>query len=304
MIEFRHLRLLVQVAESGNLARAGRDLNLSQPAVSRQMGDLEAHCGGELFERKSLPVRFTPLGFRILETAYEVLNAVQVMEADAGRICDGRAGELRIAVECHSCFDWLMPSMDRFRQDWPEVEMDLVSGFHEDPVSLLNEDRADLVLVSHAKRRAGIHYQALFRYEVIALLPHGHRLLKKRYLTASDFINQTLISYPVCDERLDLMREVLMPADVAPRRRTTELTAAILQLVASGRGLAAMANWAVQPYLDRRYVAWRPIRRNGLQSNLYMAMRASQSDVPFMQAFVEMTRKVSFESLQGIDRLD
>lgn len=303
MIELRHFRLLVQLAESGNLARAGRDLNLSQPAVSRQMGDLEEHCGGALFERKSAPIRFTPLGFRILESAYEVLNTIHVMEAEAGRICVGRAGELRIAVECHSCFDWLMPSMDAFRQDWAEVEMDIVSGFHEDPVGLLHEDRADLVLVSHAKPRAGIKYYPLFRYEMLALLPHGHPLLKKRYLTAGDFIDQTLISYPICDERLDLMREVLMPADVTPKRRVAELTVAILQLVASGRGLAAMANWAVQPYLDRKYVASRPIRRNGLKSNLYIAMRSSQATISFMQAFIETTRKLSYSSLSGIEQL-
>lgn len=301
MLETRHFHLLTQLAESGNLARAGKALNLSQPAVSRQMSDLEEHCGGEIFERKSSPVHFTPLGYRLLETAYSVLNELKETERDLARIRHGRAGSLRIAVECHSCFDWLMPSMDAFREDWPEVEMDLVSGFHPDPVGLLTSDEADLVLVSHSRPRTGVTYHPLFRYEVLALLPHGHRLLTKQYLTARDFADETLITYPLPDERLDILREVLNPAGVSPRRRTTELTIAILQLVASRRGIAAMAGWAVQPYLERDYVAARPIRKNRLRTNFYMATKRSESQLAYMQGFIELNRKICFSSLEGIE---
>lgn len=304
MLDIRHFRLLTQLAESGNLARAGNALNLSQPAVSRQMSDIEAHCGGEVFERKSSPIHFTPVGYRLLETAYLILNELKATERDLARIRDGRAGTLRIAVECHSCFDWLMPSMDAFREDWPEVEMDLVSGFHADPVGLLSEDQADLVLVSHSKPRAGIAYHPLFRYEVFALLPHGHRLLSKPYLTARDFTDQTLVTYPLPDDRLDVIREILKPAGVEPARRSTELTVAILQLVASGRGIAAMAGWAVQPYLDRDYVVPRPIRRNGLHTNFYMATTKSSAQLAYMQGFIDLNRTICFSVLNGIEEIE
>lgn len=303
MLEIRHFRLLTQLAESGNLARSGKALNLSQPAVSRQMSDIEEHCGGEVFERKSSPIHFTPLGFRLLETAYTVLNELKETERDLHRIRDGRAGTLRIGVECHSCFDWLMPSMDAFRADWPEVEMDLVSGFHADPVGLLTEDMADLVLVSHSRARAGVTYHPLFRYGVLALLPHGHRLLSKRYLTARDFADETLVTYPLPDERLDILREVLTPAGVTPRRRTTELTIAILQLVASGRGIATLPGWAVQPYLEQEYVAARPVRKNGLRTNFYMATRRGCAQLAYMQGFVELNRKICFSKLEGIEAI-
>lgn len=303
MLEIRHLRLLVQLADSGNLARAGRELHLSQPAVSRQMADIEQHAGGLVFERKTKPIRFTPLGFRLLETAYNVLGELDRNDRDLLRLRDGQAGQLRIAVECHSCFDWLMPSMDAFRQDWPEVEMDLVGGFHEDPVDLIAADKADLALVSHAKPRTGIAYHPLFRYEVRALLPNSHPLLRKSHLTAQDFKSETLITYPIDCERLDILREVLGPAGVSPKRRTTELTVAILQLVASGRGIAAMATWAVQPYLDNNYISNRPIRRSGLFANLYMATDKSRGRLAYMQSFLELNRKTCFQTLQSISPL-
>ena len=63
---------------------------------------------------------------------------------------------------------------------------------------------------------------------------------------------------------LDLVRRVLAPAGVAPARRTTELTVAMLQLVASGRGVAALPLWAVKSYLDRGYVASQRIGAHGL----------------------------------------
>ncbi|MEX2380906.1 MAG: LysR family transcriptional regulator [Opitutales bacterium] len=303
MLEIRHFRLLTQLAESGNLARSGKALNLSQPAVSRQMSDIEEHCGGEVFERKSSPIHFTPLGFRLLETAYTILNELNETDRDLHRIRDGSAGTLRVGVECHSCFDWLMPSMDAFRVDWPEVAMDLVSGFHGDPVGLLTEDAADLVLVSHSRPKAGVKYHPLFRYEVLALLPHGHPLLSKRFLTARDFAGESLVTYPLPDERLDILREVLNPAGVAPRRRTTELTIAILQLVASGRGIATLPGWAVQPYLERNYVAARPVRKNGLHTNFYMATRRGSAQLAYMQGFIELNRTICFANLEGIEAI-
>lgn len=303
MLEIRHLNLLVKLADAGNLARAGRELHLSQPAVSRQMADIEEHAGGLVFERKTKPIRFTPLGFRLLETAYNVLAEIDRSDRDLARLRDGHAGQLRIAVECHSCFDWLMPSMDAFRIDWPEVEMDLIGGFHEDPVDLIDADKADLAIVSHAKPRKDISYHPLFRYEVRALLPHHHPLLSKPHLTATDFREETLITYPIDCERLDLLREVLGPAGITPRRRTTELTVAILQLVASNRGIAAMATWAVQPYLDKDYVSQRPIRRSGLFANLYMATNKSRGQLAYVQAFLKLNRDTCFRTLRGISAI-
>jgi LysR family transcriptional regulator for metE and metH len=301
MIEIRHLRALVALAETGNLSKAGRRLHLSQPALSHQIKTVEEHLGAALFVRKSQPLHLTPAGERLLSSAYEVLKTIRHCERDLARIAEGGAGQLRIAVECHSCFDWLMPAMDRFREGWPEVEMDLVSGFHVDPTGLLLDGKADLVIVSTAKPRRRIVYEKLFRYEVFALLARTHSFTRKEYLTAKDFAKETLITYPIPDDRLDLVREVLAPAGIEPERRTAMLTVAILQLVASGRGLAGLPGWAVQPFLDRGYVAHRPIRRNGLHATLFAATTETLASAAYMGEFVETMREVSFEQLRGIE---
>lgn len=300
-LEFRHLRTLSAIVDTHSLTKAAERLHLSQPAVSHQVRVMEELCGLPLFERKTMPVKLTPGGQRLLELARQMDQQMAEAERDLARIAGGSTGQLRIAVECHSCFDWLMPSMDAFRERWPEVEQDLVSGFHADPIGLLHEDRADLVIVSHAIKRAHTVFHPLFRYEVSGLLAREHRLAKKDYLTARDFATETLITYPIPDDRIDVMREVLIPARIDPaKRRMTELTVAILQLVASHRGIAAMPRWAVQPFLEREYVASRPIGKNGLQSALYAATTDTLAGVAWMSDFQQIMRRVSFASLQGI----
>jgi LysR family transcriptional regulator, regulator for metE and metH len=303
MYEIRHLRTLIAVTETGNLSKAAKRLHLSQPALSHQIKALEEQAGVEVFQRKSNPIRLSPAGERLLGVAYDVEKLLQQAARDVARIAEGKAGQLRIAVECHSCFDWLMPSMDAFREGWPEVEMDIVSGFQADPVGLLAENQADLVIVSSARPREGVAYHPLFRYEVLALLARQHPLTHKAYLTAKDFQKETLVTYPIPDDRIDVIREILAPAGIVPARRKTELTVAILQLVASQRAIAAMPGWAVQPFLDRDYVTARPIRKNGLFANLYVATTTSAAHAAYMREFLDTMQRISFSSLKGISSI-
>jgi DNA-binding transcriptional LysR family regulator len=125
------------------------------------------------------------------------MDEVQSAERDLAKLARAPARTLRIALECHTCFDWLMPIMDVFRKDWPEVELDLVSGFHPNPIALLENGKTDLVIGSENKPRRGIVFHPLFRFEVLAVLPTDHPLRDKRYLSPGDFARETLITYPV-----------------------------------------------------------------------------------------------------------
>ncbi|MGA0612240.1 LysR family transcriptional regulator [Caldimonas sp. KR1-144] len=300
-LELRHLKTLQALHEAGNLSRAAERLALTQSALSHQIKALESHYGAALFERKSNPLAFTPAGQRLLALAAALLPQVSDAERDIARLLQGAAGTLRIAVECHTCFDWLMPAMDALRERWPAVELDIVSGFHADPVGLLHQDRAELAIVSEpSDGEAGIDVHPLFGFEIVAVLPRGHALLAKPWLEAADFANEALITYPVPDDMLDLVRRVLRPAGVTPPRRTTELTVAMLQLVASGRGLAALPLWAVKSYLDRGYVASHRIGRDGLGGRLFAAVPERLRERPYIVEFLRLMRETSIATLPGV----
>lgn len=299
-IELRHLRLIVALADTGNLTAAAERLHLTQSAVSHQLKTLEDGLGLSLVERSTRPLRLTAAGKRLETLARSLLPHVAATCRDLARLKDGAAGELRIAVECHTCYDWLMPAMDATREAWPEVELDLVGGFQADPLALLETHRADLVVTSDTPARPGIAYLPLFSYEIVALLPPGHALTSRKWLRPADFAGETLITYPVPEDRLDFVRRVLTPAGVRPARREAELTVALLQLVASRRGVAALPAWAVEPYLERGYVIARRIGESGLWSALYAAVREEDAGRAYLADFAETVRRESFARLAGI----
>ena len=217
------------------------------------------------------------------------------------RLSQGDQGQLRVALECHTCFDWLMPVMDEFRKRWPDVEIDLVSGFHSEPADLLRAGSADLVIGSDYS--ADFATFPLFRFEILVVMALKHRLQAQRRLHAADFEGETLITYPVPEARIDLIREVLRPAGIGFERRTAELTVAILQLVASRRGLAALPNWAIKNYVDYDYVSARPIGEQGLWSDLFVSVPEPLRDKAYVVDFVNVIREQCAATLDGIKLL-
>lgn len=264
MIELRHLKTLAALRDAGSLVEAAERVHLTQSALSHQIKDLEERLNCTLFIRKTKPICFTSAGQRLLALADDLLPMIRSAERDIARLAGGAAGRLNICIECHSCFDWLMPTIDHFRQNWPEVELDLSTGFTFLPLPALARGDLDLVITSDPEPRTGIHYEPLFSYESVLALSRQHRLIARKFIQPRDLAQETLITYPVDSDRLDVFSRFLNPADVEPAEvRTAELTVMMVQLVASGRGVAALPNWALHEYLERDYVAARRWAKKG-----------------------------------------
>ena len=300
MLEIRHLKSLKAIAETGKLGLAAERVFLTQSALSHQIRALETHYDIVLFNRSNAGLRFTPAGQRLLDLAYELLPLIDKSERDLIRLKSNQSGELRVVLECHTCFDWLTPVMDAFRRAWPEVEIDLVAGFHSDPWSLLSQDKADVVIGGLPEKMKDLQYLALFKFEIMAVLPPDHALHNKSRLTANDFTDATLITYPVPEARIDVIRQVLQPANIPFSRRTAELTIAIMQLVASRRGLAALPSWGIQSYVEHAYVIAKPIGTKGLWSELYAIGTNEMMTRPYAKDLARIIREVCARNLKGI----
>jgi len=192
--------------------------------------------------------------------------------------------------------------MDAFRPRWDAVDLDIVSGFHADPVGLLLEHRAELAITAENDGSGQIEFFPLFSYEMLAVVSREHEWASLEYVALSDFAEQTLITYPIPDAMLDIMR-VLKPLNIFPQRRTTELTIAILQLVASGRGVGVLPNWGVQSYVDKQYVCAKSIGESGLHGTLYAAVRTADAGRVYVQDFIELLRSTCRDNLRGITLL-
>lgn len=292
-IEFRHLRTIRAVHQAGGLARAADLLHITQSALSHQIKGLEDQAGVELFVRRSKPMRLSAAGQRLLRVAEKVLPEIEALEDEFGGLRDGSAGRMHIAIECHACFDWLFPVLERFRQSWSEVDVDIRPGLAFDALPALLKEEVDLVVSSDPENLPGVTFKPLFDYEPVFVASSQNALAKRAFVTAEDFRDQTLITYPVDRSRLDVFTELLTPAKVEPQAvRQVELTAVILLLVASNRGVAVLPDWVVREVRTSSDYVTRKVTEAGLTKRLYAAIRTADEDKPFMAHLIRLAREI------------
>ncbi|MEO0402329.1 MAG: LysR family transcriptional regulator [Pseudomonadota bacterium] len=290
-IEFRHLRTIKAIHEAGGLARAADQLHITQSALSHQVKGLEDQAGVELFVRRSKPLKLSAAGLRLLRLAEQVLPQVEATLAEFTALRDGSTGRLHIAIECHACFEWLFPVLETFRRSWPDVDVDIRPGLAFYALPALLKEEVDLVVSSDPENLPGIDFVELFDYAPVFVAASTHPLAQKPYVDAGDFRSETLITYPVERTRLDVFSQLLIPAKVEPAAvRQAELTAVILLLVASNRGVSVLPDWVVREVKYSSDYVTRPLTKDGLTRRLYAAVRSDDRDKPYMNKLIELAR--------------
>lgn len=292
MLEIRHLQMLSALSRHGSLALTADEMNLTASAISHQLKELESYYDITLVNRKTRPVSFTPAGERVLELADSILPQVARTTADIKRMAHGQTGRLRLASECHSCFDWLMPILNVYRKNYSDVELDFATGFEPEPHQMLLDGEIDLLITASDLPIQGLSYQPLFTYESRLALSPAHRLASQAVIKPEDLADETLIAYPVERSRLDVMANFLTPAYVTPKHiRTTEQTAMLIQLVASERGVAALPDWVVGEYEKKGWVVSRKMG-DGVYCQLYVAVRSESMDVAYVKGFLGLLQEI------------
>ncbi len=292
-IEFRHLRTIKAIHEAGGLARAADVLNITQSALSHQIKGLEDQTGVELFIRRSKPLKLSAAGMKLLALAETVLPQVAALEQDFEGVQDGKAGRLHIAIECHACFEWLFPVLEEFRKAWPDVDVDIRPGLAFDALPALQKEAVDLVVSSDPESLPNVDFTPLFDYDPVFVASSKHPLAQKDFIEAEDFRGETLITYPVDRARLDIFSQLLTPSKVEPASvRQVELTAVILLLVASKRGVSVLPDWVVREVKYNSDYVTRPITETGLTRRLYAATRSDDTMKPYMAHLMRLARTI------------
>ncbi|MEM8553542.1 MAG: LysR family transcriptional regulator [Pseudomonadota bacterium] len=290
-LEFRHLKTIKAIHEAGGLARAADMLHITQSALSHQIKGLEAQAGVELFVRRSKPLKLSAAGHRLLRLAEKILPEIAALEDDFANLRSGKSGRLHIAIECHACFEWLFPVLEEFRKAWPDVDVDIRPGLSFDALPALQKEEVDLVVSSDPEKLPGVTFSPLFDYEPVFVASSAHPLASKPFVEAEDFRDQMLISYPVDRARLDVFSQLLIPAGVEPRGiRQVELTAVILLLVASNRGVSVLPDWVVREVRYNSDYVTRPLTKAGVTRRLYAAVRSDDVEKPFMSHVLQLAR--------------
>ncbi len=301
MLEIRHLETLSAIRDGGSLQEAAERLHLTQSALSHQLRDLETRLGTALLNRRTRPARLTTAGLRVLALADEVLPRLRATERELQKLAAGRTGRLHIAIDCHSCFQWLMPALDAFRALWPDVALDLSAAFSFAPLPALVRGDLDLVITSDPQPLEVVEFLPLFRYELVLAVSENNPLASQRHVEPAQLADQTLITYPVDRQRLDVFTAFLDPADIEPAAlRRAELTPMMVQLVNSNRGVAALPNWALTEYIGRAPLKTLRLGPQGVWRTLYAAVRSEDRGASYIDEFLTIAQDVSFKTLSGI----
>ena len=290
-LEFRHLRTIKAIHDSGGMARAAEVLNITQSALSHQMKGLEDQAGVELFARRSKPLRLSAAGMRLLRAAERILPEVEALADEFRALRAGRTGRLHIAIECHACFDWLFPVLEQFRRAWPDVDVDIRPGLAFDALPALMREEVDLVISSDPEDLRDVIFNPLFDYSPTLVAASQNQIAAKAFVVAEDFRDQVLITYPVDRSRLDIFSTLLTPAKIEPRAvRQVELTAVILMLVASDRGIAVLPDWVLREVKYQPDYVTRRVTEKGLVKRMYAATRGEDTSQPYMAHFLKLAR--------------
>ncbi|MDG4868297.1 LysR family transcriptional regulator [Guyparkeria sp. 1SP6A2] len=300
LLELRHLKTIRAIEQTGSLAQAADRLHLTQSALSHQIRALETYYDTPLFSRSSRPMRATEAGRRLLAAADTILPEVERLDRDLRQIAGGATGRLFLALECHSCFTWLIPTLERYRAEWPSIETDLSMSFSFDAIDALRRGQLDGVISSDPVDDPELHFEPLFHYPVVLAVAPDHPLAAESRIEPAMLADQTVIGYPVARERLDLFQRFLGPAGVEPAgQRSSELTAMIAQWVASGHGVAALPKWAIAEELERGIITARPLG-GGLSATMHLAVRRGEEELAYMDAFLRLAREQAATRLNDI----
>jgi len=299
ILEIRHLRIVSAVARFGSVSRGAEIVHLTQPGVSHALRDVERRLGVELFRRTPRRMEVTAEGERVVRAAEVILEELRRTEYDIARLRGGQLGTISLTTECYTCYHWLPELVSDFGKDFPGIDIRIVPEATEAPYRALLDGRVDVAVVHSPDHPDGVVLERLFRDELVAVVPANHRLARRKFLTAEDFAQETVVlhSNPASSA---LFAHVLAPAGVSPAQvLQLRLTEAVLQFVRAGLGITVMARWAIGSDLPSGSVRAVRLSRNGIRRTWYLAALARDRRPRHLQAFMDQLRSTTAPAIRA-----
>jgi len=291
MLERTHLTIIREVDRHGSLTAAANVLCLTQSALSHTVKKMEQQLGTAVWSRDGRNLRLTQAGQYLLALANRVLPQMEHAEERMKQFALGQRGTLRIGMECHPCYQWLLKVVSPYLARWPDVDVDVKQKFQFGGIGALFGYDIDILVTPDPLRKPGLRFEPVFDYEQVLVVGRQHRLARKPFVLPDELAEEVLITYPVEIDRLDIYNQFLMPANVMPKRhKVIETTDIMLQMVASGRGVAALPRWLVEEYADKVAVNAVRLGKQGIAKQIFLGVRETDTTIDYLSAFVELAR--------------
>jgi len=247
-MELRHLRYFAAVAELENVTRAARRLHVSQPALSRQIRDLEDELGFHLFLRSAKAVRLTDAGRVFLGETRAVLDRVDAAVKSAQAVAAGEAGEINVGYAPSPTVELLPCALHAFQNSSPQVRVHLHDLSTEEMLRGLGggELQVCLLVRPEAKAMKRLSFELLREYPVCVILPPKHPLARQKEVKLAQLAGEKLLAYSRAEypEYHQMLNDLL--AGLGERPRITEEYSNGTSLIAAaeaGRGVVIVSSF-------------------------------------------------------------
>ena len=292
MIERAHLRILHEIECKGSLTAAAQSLYLTQSALTHAIKKLEQRVGVKLWQKEGRVIRLTQAGEYLLSVANRLLPQLEYADQVIDRFAKGEKGEIRIGMECHPCYQWLLKVVAPYIEQYSEVDIDVKQQFQFGGLdALLNYD-IDVLVTPDPVQQQGVVFQPVFDFEQVLAVANDHPLAIKNQVKPQDLVNEVLLSYPVEIDRLDIYNYFLNPAHCKPKKhKSIEATDIMLQIVAAGRGVSALPHWLVNEYANKLPIRSVRLGKKGISKSIFLGIRENDQAVDYISAFIEQAAR-------------
>jgi LysR family transcriptional regulator for metE and metH len=293
MLQRIHLAVVREVDRTGSLTAAATALCLTQSALSHTIRKIEQQLGTPIWAREGRRLRLTQAGRHLLGVANRILPQLEHAETTMRDYAQGQRGTLRIGIECHPCYQWLLKVVSPYLARWPSVDVDVKQKFKFGGIGALFGHEIDMLVTPDPLHRPGLRFEPVLDYEQVLVVARAHPFAGQAFVVPTQLSGETLITYPVEIERLDIYNQFLLPAGCAPRKqKSIETTDIMLEMVSGGRGVAALPRWLAEEYAERMPVAWVRLGEQGIAKQLFLGVRDADVGIEYVQSFVQLAQQL------------
>ena len=294
MLERFHLEVLAAIKEQGTLTQAAESLNLSQSALSHSIKKLEGQIKTPVWQKEGRNLRLTNAGEQILTLASRVLPQFKHTELLLSQMAKGEMGSLRIGMECHPCYQWLLKVIEPYLEKWPNVDIDVKQEFQFGGLGALHSFEIDILVTPDPLYKPKLTFIPVFDYEHRLVVSSSHRLATQDSIMPEQLNEEVLFSYPVEPERLDIYSQFLNPAKCTVKKhKTIETTEIMLQMVAAGRGVCALPGWLVDEFAKTMAIKSLRFGKDGISKQIFLGMRKGEEQINYLNDFIVQAQNVS-----------
>lgn len=292
MIERAHLKILREINRQGSVTAAADKLCLTQSALSHTIRKLEGLVGCELWEKKGRNIHLTQSGKFLLKEAERILPQLERIDTKLKEFANNEIGTLNIGMECHPCYQWLTQVSAAYLKERDGIDLDVKQRFQFGGMAALFNHDIDILVTPDPIKMKAIHFEPVFPYELVLIVNDENPLAKRSNIQPQDLANQTLITYPVEPERLDIFQQFLLPANCRPKKhKTMEATEIILQMVSANRGVTVLPNWLANEYTKKLPVQGISLGEEGVHKQIHLGIRIEDNKSEHIQSFITLAKQ-------------